>query len=112
MEGQERSGNFMEGHGRSYPNTRSVDNVRKVMGGWLGGGGGLQNYSAIPWSRSFLFSEILRDLLRFDCDWTGHGPGPVIAIYVFRHFSAETWHAVLNLASSLYKCPKHNLVKQ
>ena len=60
-------------------------------------------------SYSQRFSE---DLLRFDCDWTGHGPGPVIAIYVFRHFSAETWHAVLNIASSLYKCPKHNLVKQ
>ena len=41
MEGQERSGNFMEGHGRSYPNTRCVNNVRKVMGGGLVVDGGL-----------------------------------------------------------------------
>ena len=34
--GQERSGKVMEGHGRSYPNTRCVNNVRKVTGG--GGG--------------------------------------------------------------------------
>ena len=33
--GQERSGKVMEGHGRSYPNTRCVNNVRKVMGGWV-----------------------------------------------------------------------------
>ena len=32
--GQERSGKVMEGHGRSYPNTRCVNNVRKVTGGW------------------------------------------------------------------------------
>ena len=30
------SGMVMEGHGRSYPNTRCVNNVRKVTGG--GGG--------------------------------------------------------------------------
>ena len=42
--GQERSGKarkdqvmVMEGHGRSYPNTRCVNNVRKVTGGWVGG---------------------------------------------------------------------------
>ena len=31
--GQGRSGKVMEGHGRSYPNTRCVNNVRKVTGG-------------------------------------------------------------------------------
>ena len=31
--GQDRSGMVMEGHGRSYPNTRCVNNVRKVTGG-------------------------------------------------------------------------------
>ena len=38
--GQDRSGMVMEGHGRSYPNTRCVNNVRKVTGGgggWVGG---------------------------------------------------------------------------
>ena len=30
---QKRSGKFMEGHGSSYPNTRCLNNVRKVMGG-------------------------------------------------------------------------------
>ena len=37
--GQERSGKVIEGHGRSYSNTRCVNcnNTRKVMGG----GGGL-----------------------------------------------------------------------
>ena len=33
--GQYRSGKVREGHGRPYPNTRCVDNVRKVMGGWV-----------------------------------------------------------------------------
>ena len=32
--GQVKSGKVMEGHGRSYPNTRCVNNVRKVTGGW------------------------------------------------------------------------------
>ena len=31
--GQVKSGKVMEGHGRSYPNTRCVNNVRKVTGG-------------------------------------------------------------------------------
>ena len=83
MEGQERSGKVSKGHGKSYTNTRCVNNVRKVTGGggWVGG---LQDYSAIPWSRSLLFSEILRDSLT-DFDWTGtgHGPGPAIAIKIF-----------------------------
>ena len=35
---QDRSGKVREGHGRSYPNTRCVNNMRKVMGG-VGGGG-------------------------------------------------------------------------
>ena len=60
----------MEGHERSYPNTRCVNNVRKVTGGggWVGDDG-LQDYSAISWSRSLSFSEILRDSLT-DSDWT------------------------------------------
>ena len=33
MEGHGRSWKVMEGHGRSYPNTRCVNNVRKVTGG-------------------------------------------------------------------------------
>ena len=37
MKGHERSGMVREGHGRSYPNTRCVNNVRKVTGGWVGG---------------------------------------------------------------------------
>ena len=37
-EGHGRSWKVMEGHGRSYPNTRCVNNMRKVMGGWVCGG--------------------------------------------------------------------------
>ena len=33
MEGQEMSGKLRKGQDRSYPNTRGVNNVRKVMGG-------------------------------------------------------------------------------
>ena len=32
-----KSGKVREGHGRSYPNTRCVNNVRKVTGEWVGG---------------------------------------------------------------------------
>ena len=47
--GQDRSGMVMEGHGRSYPNTRCVNNVRKVMDGWWH-----SEFNLGSWSRSLL----------------------------------------------------------
>ena len=39
MEGHGRSWKVKEGHGRSFPITRLTFHVRKVIGGWVGGGG-------------------------------------------------------------------------
>ena len=40
MEGHGSLGKVMEGHRKWFPDTRLVFQVRKVMGGWGGGGSG------------------------------------------------------------------------
>ena len=41
MEGQGRSRKVMDGHGWSFPITGLTFQVKKVIGGWWGGVGGL-----------------------------------------------------------------------
>ena len=79
--GQGRSGKIMEGHGRSYPNTRCVSNVRKVMGGGWWEIVACRIIVLSPGPGLCYSHEILKDSLTdSDWTWTGHGPGPAIAI--------------------------------